>query len=142
MSTFGYSKMSQNAIAAMSFLAGQYEDKSALASSAQVAKARDLPKAIVAKVLTQLSQAGYVTGSPGPKGGYRLARDPQSISFYDVVSYFDPINDSFPCPFGADYCPNDNPCPLHDDMVHMRESVEEFLKTTRFGKFASSSGPQ
>ena len=66
MSTFGYNKMSQNAIAAMSYLAGQYADESACATSAQIAKARDLSQTLVAKILTLLSQAGYVTGSPGP----------------------------------------------------------------------------
>jgi Rrf2 family transcriptional regulator, iron-sulfur cluster assembly transcription factor len=135
MSGFGYSKMSRNAIAAMSYLAGQYADKTALASSAQIANARRLPQTLVAKILTILSQAGYVTGSPGPKGGYRLARSPETICFYDVVSHFDPISDSFPCPYGVDYCPNENPCPVHDNMAIMRESVERFMKDTNFGLF-------
>jgi Rrf2 family protein len=89
MSAFGYSKMSQNAIAAMSYLAGQHADASARASSAEIGEARELPKPLVAKVLTQLSQAGYVSGTPGPNGGYRLACNPYEISFYDIVSQFD-----------------------------------------------------
>ncbi len=135
MSAFGYSKMSQNAIAAMSYLAGHYADEESRFSSAQVAQARNLPQTLVAKVLTSLSQAGYVHGAPGPNGGYRLAREPETISFYDVVSHFDRIDEQFPCPFGADYCPNDNPCPIHDDLAAMRESVEKFLKETHFGSF-------
>lgn len=135
MSAFGYSKMAQNAIAAVSYLAAEYADPSARTSSGQIAEARNLPQALVAKVLTMLSQADYVIGSPGPNGGYRLARAPHEITFYDVVSNFDPVNDTFPCPFGVDYCPSDNPCPMHDELVAMRESVERFLKETHFGRF-------
>ena len=137
MSSFGYSKMARNAISAMSYLATLHSDESARANSAEIAQARDLPQTLVAKVLTTLSQAGYVTGAPGPRGGYRLAKDPKSIRFHDVVSFFDPVEDSFPCPFGVNYCPNDNPCPLHDDLVVMRESVDRFLKDTNFGKFVT-----
>ena len=137
MSAFGYSKMSQNAIAAISYLAGQFVDESARASSGEIAAARNLPKALVAKVLTQLSQAGFVTVAPGPNGGYRLARPPGEISFYDIVSHFDQVDRTVPCPFGAGYCPSDNPCPVHDEIVGMRESVGKFLKLTNFGKFLS-----
>lgn len=138
MSTFGYSKMAQNAIAAVSFLAAKYDDPLCRCSSAQIAEARDLPQALVAKVLTRLSQANFVTGSPGPNGGYRLVRAPQEITFYDIVSHFDPVNDTFPCPFGVDYCSNKNPCPLHDELVAMRESVDRFLKSAHFAGFAST----
>ncbi len=135
MAGIGYSKMSQNAIAAMSYLAAQYPDHESLARSATIAEARDLPQTLVAKILTILSQAGYVQGSPGPKGGYRLARPPETITFHDIVAQFDPASDPYPCPFGAGYCPNDNPCPVHDELVAMRESSESFLKNTHFGSF-------
>lgn len=127
--------MAQNAIAAVSYLAAEYADPLARSSSAQIAKARHLPQALVAKVLTMLSQANYVTGAPGPNGGYRLASAPHKITFYDVVSKFDLVSDTFPCPFGADYCPNENPCPMHNELVAMRESVERFLKESHFGAF-------
>ncbi len=127
--------MSQNAIAAMSYLAAQYSDASSLARSATIAEARNLPQTLVAKILTILSQAGYVKGSPGPKGGYRLARAPETISFHDIVTHFDPSPTPFPCPFGENYCPSDNPCPVHDEIVAMRESADSFLKDTHFGSF-------
>lgn len=135
MSGFGYSKMSRNAIAAMSYLAEQYGNETARFSSSEVAQARGLPQTLVAKILTILSQAGYVSGSPGPKGGYRLARKPETISFYEVVSHFDPVGDSFPCPYGVNYCPNKNPCPVHGNMARMRESIERFMRETHFGLF-------
>ena len=138
MSAFGYSKMAQNAIAAMSYLAGQFADEDARANSAEIAAARGLSQSLVAKVLTMLSQAGYVSGAPGPKVGYRLARQPETITFFDIVSHFDPVDEALPCPFGDGYCPNDNPCPLHDQLAARRGSIEQFLKETNFGAFTES----
>lgn len=137
MNTVGYSKTSQHAISAISYLASNYADPSTRTSSSEIAQARGLSQTIVAKILTILSQADLVVGSPGPSGGYRLAREPESITFFDVVNLFDSKGTSFPCPFGADYCPNDNPCPLHDELINMRERVGTFLEQTHFGKFAT-----
>jgi Rrf2 family transcriptional regulator, iron-sulfur cluster assembly transcription factor len=139
MKSIGYSKMSQHAIAAMSYLATQYKDPDARASSAEIAAARELPQTLVAKILTILSQAGFVTGAPGPNGGYRIAKAPEAISFHQIVGHFESTGNPFPCPFGADYCPNENPCPIHDETVKIRESVERFLRETNFGCFEKPS---
>ena len=63
-------------------------------SSLQIAEHRKLMKPVVAKVLTVLSQAGLVTGSPGPNGGYRLAKPPEQISLYDISIHFDQLEES------------------------------------------------
>ena len=66
-----YGKVSQAAIAAASLLAESYSSEDAKRlSSREIAEKRKLSQAIVAKVLTTLSQVGIVTGSPGPGGGY------------------------------------------------------------------------
>lgn len=137
MNSTGYSKMAQNAIAAMSYLAERYGagGGAPLLRSAEIAEARGLSQTLVAKILTILSQAGLVEGVPGPNGGYRLQSEPGKVSFFDVVRLFDRVNETFPCPFGADYCPNEKPCPVHDEMVAMRETLDAFLKQAHFGKF-------
>ncbi|MBB6098566.1 Rrf2 family protein [Deinobacterium chartae] len=40
----------------------------------------------LAKIFAKLAKAGLVLSTPGVKGGYRLARDPADITFWDVVS--------------------------------------------------------
>jgi len=74
-----YGKSTQNAIAAMSRLAVGYGQDERL-SSGDIARDRDLPQTLVAKLLTNLSQAGLVTGSPGPGGGYALAKHPEQMN--------------------------------------------------------------
>lgn len=49
------------------------------------AEFQGISESYLSKTFTQLSKAGIVLSSPGIKGGYRLAKSPQSISFWDVV---------------------------------------------------------
>ena len=129
-------KTAQNAIAVMSYLAECYRDKSGLVSSQNVADARILSKPLAAKILTTLSQAGYVKGSTGPGGGYELAKNPHKIKLVDVVNCFEVKNKIMQCPFGEGWCGNHAQCPMHDDIIAMTEDMHAFLEKNNFGTFA------
>ena len=131
-------KTAQNAIAVMSFLAECYRDGVGLVSSKTVADARVLSKPLAAKILTTLSQAGYVKGATGPGGGYALAKPPEEICFLDVVRCFEVKTQIMRCPFGDGWCGNHDPCPMHDDISEMTEKMTEFLKKNHFGVFSNS----
>ncbi len=127
-------KTTQNAIAAMSRLAELYADPAQVASSREIATSRNLPVPIVAKILTELSRGGLVTGSPGPGGGYRLARHPSKISLFDLVSLFERDARSA-CPYGPDWCGSGPHCPLHDSLLSIRAKVDDYLRKTTFALF-------
>lgn len=131
---FSYSKTTQYAIAAASRLAEVYDHKIKL-SSMDIAHDRGLPKPVVAKVLTVLSQAGIVTGSPGPGGGYTLAESPEKITLYRVAECFDRLEQPLTCPFGPGYCGTGNPCPLHHQLVNLQEQFSRFLKNNSLASF-------
>lgn len=131
---FRQNRATQHAIAALSRLAELFDEPDRRASSIEIAKDRNLPKPVVAKILTMLAQAGLVTGSPGPGGGYRLARPPAAISLWDVSELFERDEDTA-CPFGPGWCGNRAPCPLHDKMITLRDAVEHYLKHTHFDVF-------
>ena len=136
----GYGKRAQNAIAAVSYLAGLDAD-SPPASSRVIAQSRKLPRPLVAKVLTILSQTGVVEGSPGPGGGYRLTRPPEEVSLLDVVRHFEQVDAPAMCPLGPDWCGRETPdCPLHDALIAIHERNLKRLEETHFGGFAHT-GP-
>ena len=137
-----YGKTAQTAIAAVSRLAEVYDaDRPVKLNSGQIAERRRLPQPVVAKLLTGLSQAGIVNGSPGPGGGYWLAKPPADVSLYDVVSVFEKLEDTVSCPFGPDYCGHGPHCPMHFDMLRIREQLVAFLKTTTFARFVGWAAP-
>jgi Rrf2 family protein len=136
-----YGKAAQTAIAAVSRLAEVYDPRKRVKlSSAEVAQSRNLPQPVVAKVLTTLSQAGIVNGTTGPGGGYWLARPPGAVTLYDVVSEFERVEQNVSCPFGPEYCGTGPHCPMHADILQLREQINAFLKTTTFARFVGWSG--
>lgn len=131
---FTYSKLAQAAIAAVSYLAAISGEKR-LAGSGEIAEARELSKALVAKILTLLSSAGLVSGKSGPAGGYQLARDPAGISLLDVVRVFEDLESQVMCPFGPHWCGVGPQCPLHDTFVELRQQVIGRLAQETFAQF-------
>lgn len=129
-------KTTQNAISAMSRLAELYGDPPTLASSRDIAESRNLPAPLVAKILTELSRGGLVTGSPGPGGGYRLAKAPQEITLRDVVQLFERETNTA-CPFGPGWCGTQTLCPLHHSLLAIQQIYQDYLKNTNFGVFVS-----
>jgi Rrf2 family iron-sulfur cluster assembly transcriptional regulator len=131
-----HQKTTHNAIAAMSRLAELYGDPATLASSRDIAESRNLPSPVVAKILTDLSRGGLVIASPGPGGGYRLAKAPHEISLREVVDLFE-REASSACPYGPDWCGKQAPCPMHNSLVAMQQIVSDYLSNTTLAIFAN-----
>jgi Rrf2 family protein len=136
---FIYGKTATNAIAVMSYLAAAESQR---VGSAVIAKARNLSPVLTAKLLTQLASAGFLAGQPGPGGGYRLIKKAQDIRLIDIVALFEQIDNSSRCPFGAGWCGNEAPCPLHDTITRMTERNRRFLEQTRLSVFRTQTAPR
>lgn len=81
-----------------------------LANSDEIAASLQTHPALVRRMLSSLREAGLVTTQPGPGGGARLGRSPESISLLDVYKAIDDDDDLFAvarmrpnpdCPLGA-----------------------------------------
>jgi Rrf2 family protein len=94
---------------------------------------------VVAKVLTILSQAGLVTGAPGPRGGYSLAKPPEQIRLLDVADCFERTDKTLTCPFGPTYCGSGNPCPLHHQIVALVNQFQRFLEENTLAVFTKNT---
>lgn len=73
----------EQAIHSVTMLAGLEAD--AVLSAASLAEFHGVSVSYLLKHLQALSAAGILATVPGPKGGYRLARAPGSISLLDIV---------------------------------------------------------
>lgn len=130
-----YGKQTERAIAAMSRLAEVWDGGRTRLSASDIADNRVLPGPMVAKLLTALSQHGLVRGSPGPGGGYALAKPPSEITLQEVWNIFERADYSPLCPFGGGVCGVGDPCAMHDRLVSMQESVRGMLRNTTFQIF-------
>jgi Rrf2 family iron-sulfur cluster assembly transcriptional regulator len=137
-----YGKQTERAIAAMSRLAEVWDGGKTRLSAFDIADQRALPRAMVAKLLSMLSKAELVNGSPGPGGGYALARHPKEISLHQVWCLFEREDTSPTCPFGGGICGVGEPCALHDRLVHMNSSLRNLLHDTTFEIFRVAAQEQ
>jgi len=109
------------------------------------AEFQGISESYLSKTFTQLSKAGIVLSSPGIKGGYRLAKSPQSISFWDVVEAIEGKDPLFQChevrfnnrtlkEIGALQKADKSPCLISGVMHQGEEEMKKFLskKTLRW----------
>ncbi len=54
-----------------------------------IARAQDIPMKFLEGILRQLRQAGIVASQRGAEGGYRLDRDPSTVTIADIVRALD-----------------------------------------------------
>jgi len=139
---FIYGQTASTAISLMSYLAALPSGR--LAGSNELAEARGVSKALAAKLLTRLAQAGFVAGQPGPRGGYSLGKEADSISIFDIAALFEQIEPPSLCPFGRDWCGKGPQCPMHNKIAEMIEANLRFMKGTRLSLFTGvveTAGP-
>ncbi|MFF5627229.1 Rrf2 family transcriptional regulator [Microbacterium sp. LWH10-1.2] len=66
-------------------------------SAAQLSEHFGVAGPYLSKQLAKLVRAGILTGSTGPRGGFRLAREPERISILDLVTAVDGAADPYVC---------------------------------------------
>jgi len=137
-----YGKQTERAIGALSRLAEVWDGGKTRLSALQIAAQRGLPAPMVAKILSTLSQAGIVAASPGPGGGYALARPPEEITLKQVHNLFERENRSYLCPFGGGVCGVGDPCAIHDCLVGMQRDIARFLESTTLEIFRTAAQDQ
>lgn len=102
--------------------------------SAQLAAAHGLPAAYLNKQLQSLVKAGLLASTPGPRGGFRLARPLGEITLLDVVDAVEGDVNLFHCEeirccgaIGELSPPPDGPCPVKVAMRRADEAWRQAL---------------
>ncbi|MDQ8179876.1 Rrf2 family transcriptional regulator [Pelagicoccus sp. SDUM812005] len=127
--------MANYAIASLSYLAANYEKEGFKANSQTIATARNLSRPLVGKLMSQMSTAGLVNGTPGPGGGFFLSRPPSEITLLEIVRLFEKVEESLMCPFGPGWCGNGDPCPFHYELEDKRDEMMSWLSNTNLEVF-------
>lgn len=63
----------------------------------KIAEMHNLTDTYLSKIFSKLSKSGIVRSAPGSKGGYKLAKDPLDISFWDVIEAIEGSSYFFQC---------------------------------------------
>jgi Rrf2 family protein len=95
-----------------------------------------IPVRFLPHVLSDLSRAGLVIGTPGRKGGYRLARPAGAIDLLSIVDAADTRPGPPTCVLRGGPCAPDGRCAVHDAFVAANDATRASLRATTLSQIA------
>jgi len=90
----------------------------------------------LSKIFSKLSKAGIVSSVPGVKGGFKLSKSPEEISFWDVIEAIEGPKPIFQCKNIKDNgylyrekgCTPSSSCTINLVMLSAEEKMHEYLR--------------
>lgn len=103
----------------------------------RIAAQVDVPQSYLSKLLQTLARSGLVESQRGVTGGFRLARDPASISLYDIIEPLEPVERWSGCFLGYAECSDEAACPMHDRWKKVQQAYLGMLRRSTLGELTS-----
>ncbi len=97
-----------------------------------IAEETGAPEAFMAKILQRLVHAGILRSVKGPGGGFDIEPTKvRTLQLGEVVTAIDDDSLFTGCALGFPKCDARKPCPIHGQVVHVRERLNAVLTSTR-----------
>jgi len=96
----------------------------------EIAEAMALPPSYTPQILGMLTRAALTTAKAGPGGGYRLAREPSSISLLQVVEAAEGALASTTCILRGGPCRWEQACAVHPAWASASDAFRDRLRRT------------
>lgn len=92
-----------------------------------ISKNQNISANYIHNLVSGLRSAGLVRTIRGPNGGHELAKTPDSITAYDVVSVLEGKSDPVECVNDASCCTRSSSCAAHDLWRDIASAVNKVL---------------
>jgi len=110
-------------------------------ATAALSRNLDIPLPFMHQIAHTLMQKGLIKTIPGPRGGIRLNRPPDSINLREIMEALEgPIHLS-PCLESANACPHRETCVYLPVWASLQDAINRALQSLTLEKLASQ-GPQ
>lgn len=133
-----FSQTSEYAIRALAILARYSRDQFVLVGT--LATSADLPHHYLSKILQNLVRMQILESRKGSRGGFRLSRDPDEITLYQIVDAIENLNQKRRCLLGQSECSDERACPLHSFWAKQSDDYLETLQRTSLGDLVRFDG--
>lgn len=100
----------------------------------------DISYQLACKLMQQLQNAGLVKSCMGPKGGFRLTREPSRISLLEVVEAIQGPISLNRCLLSVDACPKQKGCTVRAKLVGLQECITGYLSDITLDKLLQGRG--
>jgi Rrf2 family protein len=126
-----FSQTSEYAIRALTILSRYPLDQFVLVGT--LAESAGLPHHYLSKILQNLVRMQILESRKGSRGGFRLARDHDEITLFEIVNAIENLSQTRRCLLGQAECSDERACPLHEFWVTQTNRYMETLHTTSLG---------
>jgi len=127
------------AVRALSYLAGQPQGK--IVSRVDIEEKQDIPTYYLSKIMKDLVAGGLVRSHIGSKGGFSLARAPESINIKEVYETVErPIALMECLEKGQDYCSYCSVCTQISVWDKAQTILADYLKSVAISDIAAQHG--
>jgi len=110
-----------------------------LLSARRISDAMVIPVRFLPQVLADLQRAGLVEAAPGRSGGYRLAREAETISLLEVIEAVEGDSRRRSCVLRAGPCGLDGHCDVHDVFFEGQEALRGTFARSTLAELAGSA---
>lgn len=132
-----FSASTSHALRALTWLAAQGETDPVMGQD--LARRLELPPAYLAKILRTLVRHGILKAARGMKGGYSLARAPESIRLIEIIEPFEGVRARPGCMLRPDRpCRGSHGCSAHPAWADAKRA---YLDLVEQGTLADLRGP-
>jgi Rrf2 family transcriptional regulator, iron-sulfur cluster assembly transcription factor len=108
-----------------------------LLSARRISDAMAIPVRFLPQVLSDLQRASLVEAMPGRSGGYRLAKDPATISLLDVIEAVEGDSRRQSCVLRGGPCGKDGTCDVHEVFFDGQEALRSHFAASMLSDLAA-----
>lgn len=109
------------------------DHKDRLSSVGDISKTTLVPEAFLSKILQKMIKARMVKSKKGKKGGFRLSKDPETISVYDILAASGGSENilKLVCAKGGGPCPFIKICKIHSVWMDLGKITRMILESRK-----------
>ncbi len=108
----------------------------------QIAEEFNIPSELLAKILQRLAKRGLIVSQNGPKGGYRLAHQPEEITVGQVVRALEGPIAIVSCYNDEGDCPQMPRCTLRRPVQKIQAAIGQLLDTMSLAELMGGDVPE
>jgi Rrf2 family protein len=117
---------SDYALCLMVHLAEHYDD--AAVSTKKMSKREKIPYPLACKMMQKLQQHKLVKSIMGPKGGFRLNKEPSKINLLEIIEIIQGPVIVNRCLVKDFSCPRKSRCPINGKLKELQSDMRTYLK--------------
>jgi len=100
----------------------------------EIASKLAAPKHFMGKILKKLVKENILMSVKGPSGGFTLMKDTLQLPVMRLAGITDGVDFFEKCVLRVKNCDANNPCPLHYQVVEIRNKLKDVLTNTKIGE--------